>query len=92
MLSTFSRNFLFIYSFNVLQCPFVLLSGRDKLWHSAASGAIIGGVGVQLKFLSIPFVDPYFLLRNPRIPPVALGAVVYGGLGTAFGIMGGKEP
>ena len=48
----------------------------------------MGYIGVSRGWTGIPFVNPYFAMRfrNPAI----LGALVYGGLGGAFGWLAGK--
>jgi hypothetical protein len=79
-----------LYLYNTLQCPMVAIQGRESAWHNAASGAILGYVGVRQFNLSVPFVDPYFFYRNPQFPKPIVGAVAYGGIGLAFAMLGSK--
>lgn len=79
-----------IYVYQALQCPMVAIHRRESALHNTLSGAILGYVGVQSFGLGVPFVDPNFFYRNPRVSPAMAGAAVYGGIGTAFAILGGK--
>ncbi|CAB9509140.1 expressed unknown protein [Seminavis robusta] len=79
-----------IYLYNTLQCPMVAIQGRESAWHNAASGAILGYVGVMRYNLSVPFVDPMFFYRNPQFPKPFVGAMAYGGMGLAFAMLGNK--
>jgi len=80
-----------IYAYNVLQCPMVAIHGRESAWHNTASGAILGYVGVQSRVLGIPFVDESFFWRNPQVPRPMVGALIYGGITTAFAMLSDKK-
>ncbi len=49
----------------------------------------MGYVGVSTGRLGVPFVNPYYLynFRNPAI----IGGAVYGALGGALAMLGGKS-
>lgn len=49
----------------------------------------MGYVGVSTGRLGVPFVNPYYLynIRNPAI----IGGAVYGALGGALAMLGGKS-
>jgi len=80
-----------LYLYNVLQCPMEAIHGRQSSLHNAASGAILGYVGVQSRRIGVPFVDAYFFYRYPQISPAAAGAVAYGTIGFLFATLGGKH-
>lgn len=79
-----------IYVYNILQCPMEAIEGRPSAWHNAASGALLGYVGVSRNLLGVPLVDDYFFYRNPRISPSLAGAAVYGAMGCFMATLGGK--
>ena len=54
LVPTFTRNFLFIYTFFTLQCPMEAIHGRRSLLHSTLSGGIIGYVGSQRNLIGMP--------------------------------------
>jgi hypothetical protein len=79
-----------IYVYNILQCPMEAISGRQTAWHNVLAAATIGGLGVQSGKLGVPFVDAYFFYRNPALSPAMAGAIVYGCMGGALAMLGGK--
>ena len=79
-----------LYLYNVLQCPMEAIHGRQSSLHNAASGAILGYVGIQSWRIGVPFVDAYFFYRYPQISPAMAGAVAYGTIGFLFASLGGK--
>ena len=87
----FARNFAFIYSYHVLQCPMEAIHQRKSLLHNFAAGGILGYVGVMKRIIGIPFVDSLFFIRYPQMTPPIMGALVYGAMGGAFGAIGGKQ-
>lgn len=56
---------------------------------NVVAGGIMGYVGVSTGRLGVPFVNPYYLynIRNPAI----IGGAVYGALGGALAMLGGKS-
>ena len=82
----------FLYIYNVLQCPMEAINGKPSLLHNALSAGILGYIGVQSGRVGIPFVDPYTLFAHGRnVSPPVVGFFVYGGIGFAFGMLGGKS-
>jgi hypothetical protein len=79
-----------LYLYQALQCPMVAIHRRESALHNSLSGAILGYAGVRSFGLGVPFVDPHFFYRNPQMSPAIVGALVYGGIGTAFAILAGK--
>jgi hypothetical protein len=80
-----------LYLYHILQCPMEAISGGPSALHNMASGGIIGYLGVSAGILGVPFMDGYFFMRNPSIPPAVAGAVVYGGIaGIIATVLGGK--
>lgn len=65
--------------------------GRPSLIDNGIAGGMIGAAGVFRGLISIPFVDiaPYSYTKDPRTLAIAAG--VYGGIGMAFGLLGGKQ-
>jgi len=80
-----------IYLYNALQCPMVAVHGRESAAHNVAAAGILGYVGTKSYNLAVPFVDPSFFWRNPQFPRPLVAAGVYGSIGAAFAIMGGKR-
>ena len=80
-----------IYMYNALTCPMVAIHGRESAIHNTLSGAILGYIGVKSYNLAVPFVEPSFFWRNPQIPKPLVGALMYGGIGTAFALLGDKK-
>lgn len=80
-----------IYLYNAIQCPMVALHGRESAAHNVLSAGLLGYIGTQSFNMSVPFVGEDFFWRNPQFsrPMVAFG--IYGGIGAAFAIMGGKK-
>ena len=83
----------FLYVYNIMQCPMEAIHGRPSLIHNALSAGTLGYIGVQSGRLGIPFVNPYALMGafGGSISPSAIGFVVYGAMGAAFGALGGKQ-
>jgi hypothetical protein len=56
---------------------------------NVVAGGVMGYVGVSTGRLGVPFVNPYYLynFRNPAI----IGGAVYGALGGALAMLGGKS-
>ena len=81
----------FIYTYNAIQCPMEAIHGRKSAIHNVLAGGILGYIGVISGSVGIPFVDPYFFHRHPYIRPQMAGFVVYGGMGGAFALLGGKS-
>jgi hypothetical protein len=80
-----------LYLYNILQCPMEGIHGRESSLHNAASGAILGYIGVSSRQLGIPFLDPYFFIRYPQLSAPITGAAVYGAMTFAFAAgLGGK--
>ena len=79
-----------LYLYVSLQCPMEAIHGRQSALHNACSGGILGYVGVRSQRLGIPFVDPYFFFRYPRLSPPLVGAAVYGGMGLLLATVSGK--
>ncbi len=52
------------------------------------AGGVLGYVGVSTGRLGVPFVNPYSLysFRNPAV----IGGAVYGAIGGALAMLGGK--
>jgi hypothetical protein len=69
-----------IFLYNALTCPMAAIHGRESALHNGMAGAILGYV-----------VDPTFFYRNPRMSPPMVGAMIYGGIGTAFALLGNKR-
>ena len=80
-----------IYLYNALQCPMVALQGRESAAHNVAAAGLLGYVGTQSYNLAVPFVDQGFFWRNPHISRPLVAAGVYGSIGAAFAMMGGKK-
>jgi len=66
------------------------ITGRKSSMHNALSGATVGYLGVQKRFLGIPGVDALFFYRYPRISPPMMGAAVYGSIGGIMATLLGK--
>jgi hypothetical protein len=81
-----------LYLYNILQCPMEGIHGRESSLHNAASGAILGYIGVASRQLGIPFLDPYTLMRYPQISPPLAGAAVYGAMTFVFAAALGGKP
>lgn len=56
---------------------------------NVVAGGVMGYVGVSTGRLGVPFVNPYHLytFRNPAI----IGGAIYGALGGALAMLGGKS-
>mmetsp|Transcript_63063 Transcript_63063/g.186293 ORF Transcript_63063/g.186293 Transcript_63063/m.186293 type:complete len:139 (-) Transcript_63063:394-810(-) len=80
-----------LYMYNALQCPMEAIHGRQSLLHNGLSAGILGYAGVSAGRLGVPFVDPSVMHRHPwlRYEMAAFG--VYGAIGMAFGMLGGKR-
>jgi hypothetical protein len=81
-----------LYVYNILQCPMEGIHGRESSLHNAASGAILGYIGVASRQLGIPFLDPYFFMRYPQLSQPLAGAAVYGAITFAFAAALGGKP
>lgn len=81
----------FIYTYNAMQCPMEAIHGRKSAWHNVLAGGTLGYIGVSSGRVGIPFVDPSFFYRHPYIRPHVAGFVVYGSMGGAFAMLGGKS-
>ena len=81
----------FIYTYNAIQCPMEEIHGRKSALHNVLAGGMLGYLGVSSGNIGIPFVDPHFFYRHPYIRPPLAGFLVYGGLGGAFAMLGGKR-
>ncbi|KAL7430243.1 hypothetical protein ACHAXH_001287 [Discostella pseudostelligera] len=70
-------------------CPMEAIHGRRSALHNVVAGGVMGYVGVSTGRLGVPFVNPYYLynFRNPAI----IGGAVYGALGGALAMLGGKS-
>jgi hypothetical protein len=79
-----------LYCYWAIQCPMEAIHGRQSAFHNVLAGATIGYLGVANGRLGVPFVDYTFFYRNPNISPPLAGALVYGLLGGAFAMIGGK--
>jgi len=90
LMRLFALNAGGLYVYNILQCPLEAVHGRQSAWHNVLSGGTLGYVGVHAGRLGIPFVDPYFFVRNPQVSPPMAGAVVYGGIAGLLGMLSGK--
>ncbi|KAL7488245.1 hypothetical protein ACHAW6_013824 [Cyclotella cf. meneghiniana] len=77
-----------IYAYNIIQCPMEVIHGRQSSLHNVASAGLLGYIGVSRGMISVPFVNPYFVY-GARYPGL-IGAVVYGGIGGALAMLGGK--
>ncbi|KAL9190788.1 hypothetical protein ACHAXT_000494 [Thalassiosira profunda] len=77
-----------LWSYHALVCPMEAIHGRRSCLHNAASGFILGYIGVSRGMLGVPFVNPYTLysMRNPAL----LGGAIYGALGGTLAAVGGK--
>ena len=80
-----------IYMYNALTCPMAAIHGRESALHNGMSGAILGYMGVQSGYLGVPLVNQSFFWRNPRFSPPVVAAAIYGGIGTAFALLGNKR-
>ena len=80
-----------IYLYNALQCPLAALQGRESAAHNVIAAGLLGYVGTQSYGLAVPLVDPGFFWRNPQFSRPLVAAGVYGGIGAAFALMGGKK-
>lgn len=80
-----------LYIYSILPCPMEAIHRRQSSLHNAAAGGILGFIGVSRGILGVPFVNPYYVYRNPILSPPLLGAAVYGGMGFAFASLGGKR-
>ena len=81
----------FIYTYNAIQCPMEEIHGRRSAIHNFLAGGTLGYLGVRSGRIGIPFMDQYFFYRNPAIRPEFAAFAVYGGLGGAFALLGGKR-
>ena len=80
-----------LYVYSALQCPMEAMNGgRPSAWHNVASGALLGYIGVRAGVLGIPFVDSFWVYRNPHLAPELVGAAAYGGIAGALAMVGGK--
>ena len=81
----------FIYTYNAIQCPMEEIHGRRSALHNVMAGGLMGYFGVSSGSIGIPFVDQYFFQRHPRMKPSLVAFTVYGGMGGAFALLGGKS-
>ncbi|KAL7463644.1 hypothetical protein ACHAXS_004000 [Conticribra weissflogii] len=79
-----------ILAYHSLICPMEAFHGRQSALHNVASGAIFGYVGVSRGLLGVPFINPQFLYGG-RFPPSIIGGAVYGTMGGALAMLGGKR-
>jgi len=81
-----------LYVYHIMQCPMEAVHGRPSALHNAASGGILGYIGVAGGYLGIPFVDSYFFYRHPHLPAPLLGGAVYGGIAFVLAAFLGGKP
>ena len=81
----------FIYTYNAIQCPMEEIHGRRSAIHNVLAGGMMGYIGVSSGSIGIPFIDYTFFYRYPRIRPATAAFVVYGSMGGAFALLGGKR-
>lgn len=81
----------FIYTYNAIQCPMEEIHGRRSALHNVIAGGLMGYLGVSSGRIGIPFIDSSFFYRNPSIRPELVAFGVYGGMGGAFAMLGGKR-
>jgi hypothetical protein len=81
-----------IYLYSIIQCPLEGIHGRKSSLHNLASGAILGYIGVSSRLFGIPFLDPFFFIRNPQLSAPITGAAVYGAMAFAFAAGLGEKP
>ena len=80
-----------IYLYNALQCPMVAIQGRESAAHNVVAAGLLGYIGTQSFGLAVPLVDETFFWRNPQFSRPLVAAGVYGSIGAAFAMMGGKQ-
>ena len=88
LVPTFTRNFLFIYTFFTLQCPMEAIHGRRSLLHSTLSGGIIGYVGSQRNLIGMPqnIYNSIYSSSGGRLRGSAAVSLFYAGAATFLGI------
>mmetsp|Transcript_22324 Transcript_22324/g.33432 ORF Transcript_22324/g.33432 Transcript_22324/m.33432 type:complete len:129 (-) Transcript_22324:377-763(-) len=80
----------FIYAYNAIQCPMEEIHGRRSALHNVFAGGLMGYFGVQRGHIGIPFVDPTLFYRYPSLKPQTVAFAVYGAMGGALAMVGGK--
>ena len=93
VLTALPRNFVFIYSFFVLQCPMEALHGRRSLLHSTLSGGILGYIGFRSNLVSMPqnLYMEVLARTNGRVRGAAAVSVFYASAATFMGLFSGKR-
>jgi len=58
-----------LWTYHALVCPMEAIHGRQSALHNAASGGMLGYIGVSRGMLGVPFINPHLLYgyRNPAI-------------------------
>jgi hypothetical protein len=75
----FAQNIGFLYGYHALQCPLEELHGRSSSLHNFIAGATLGGTGVAMRRIGVPFVPPSYVYYGP-LPPAVVGGLTYGSL------------
>ena len=86
----FAQNIGFLYLYSALQCPLEQLHGRKSSIHNFIAAACLGGTGVAMRKIGVPFVPPHTVFYGP-VPPAVVGGVVYGCLGFGLASVMGKR-
>mmetsp|Transcript_5024 Transcript_5024/g.6499 ORF Transcript_5024/g.6499 Transcript_5024/m.6499 type:complete len:128 (-) Transcript_5024:421-804(-) len=80
----------FIYTYNAIQCPMEEIHGRSSALHNLLAGGMLGYMGVKNGNIGIPFVSHDFFYRFPFLRPQHVALAVYGSMGGALAMLGGK--
>jgi hypothetical protein len=84
-------NIGFIYFYSAVQCPMEAVSGRRSIVHNVLAAGGMGAAAVATGKAGIPLIDHSFFYRYPAVKPPMAGFVVYGLMGLASGMLGGKQ-